>query len=201
MSLSIVIPVYRLKGREEALHDYMKAIEAEMSQPIEWVLVQDGLDAAIDEFEQRYAVNFAELRILKLIHRSGQYTATALGLSQARGTWMLSLDDDARFPVSMVGRFVRMAVASGAELTYAHFAADSRGQAYRWSVRLLKWALAIGYPLSWELSSMRMLKKGIWTFSNRRVSYLDGDLMDAAAKPKVVEFQESLSESKRSGYR
>lgn len=95
VTLSVVIPVYRSETTlPELCRRITAALEARSMGPFEIVLVEDcGGDGSWQVIE-RLAAQDARIRGIRLSRNFGQHAATICGISQSRGVWIATMDDD-----------------------------------------------------------------------------------------------------------
>lgn len=96
--VSVVLPVYRNRTTLEELHRRLSTALAGASLPYELIFVDDacpeGSGAAIAELEERDP----RVRRMSLSRNVGQQRAAWLGLSAARGAWIIVMDADLQDP-------------------------------------------------------------------------------------------------------
>jgi hypothetical protein len=196
VKLSIVIPVFQLKGRESSLLAYMCQLEKEIGSGLRFVLVDDASpDDALSELKLIAKQSGLDVLCLKLDRRAGQYTTTAVGLAQVKEGWAVTVDDDGQHGPDSVASLVRFAQTTGDTLVYG-----SSTLPFSNLVRFLKFFLTWGYPASKALSSLRLVK---FPFAHHgsTVSYLDGELMDAANGVESIPVAFSRGDRQVSGYK
>ncbi len=195
VKLSIVIPVFQLKGRESSLLTYMGQLEKEIGADLPFILVDDASpDDALREFKTVAQQSGFDVYCLKLVRRVGQYTATAVGLAQVKEGWVITVDDDGQHGPESVAALVRFAQTKEETLLYGSTSLPMPGM-----VGFLKGVLTWGYPASKALSSLRLIKFP-YVHHGKTVSYLDGELMDSARGVASISLAFSKGNRRVSGY-
>ncbi|MBN1920219.1 MAG: glycosyltransferase family 2 protein [Anaerolineae bacterium] len=95
---SVVVPVYNSERMLQELHQRLVAVLETLGHPFEIVFVEDcGCDDAWRVLCE-LAASDARVTALQLMRNSGQGSATLAGMARARGTWIITLDDDLQHP-------------------------------------------------------------------------------------------------------
>lgn len=115
--LSVIVPTYRyVKALPHTLRA-LAPVVAQASGPVEVILVEDGSpeseQAAIAELVRA----FPFVRLICLAQNLGQYSAIAAGIRYSVGEYVVTFDDDLRYPPAGVLELVR-AVSNGAWVAY-----------------------------------------------------------------------------------
>lgn len=102
--LSVVIPCY---GTAKVLPELLLRLDAALAAlgiGYEIILVddcsQDGLNLAVEEELPRYP----HLRYVELMFNAGQFRALMCGLAEARGRYVVTMDDDLQHPPEEIGK-------------------------------------------------------------------------------------------------
>ena len=106
IQFSVVVPVYHSAAMLPELHRRLSSVMSGMGQSYELILVEDcGPDAAW-EVLRGIAATDEQVRAIQLMRNSGQGNATLCGLAQARGRFVITLDDDLQHPPEEIPRLV-----------------------------------------------------------------------------------------------
>jgi polyisoprenyl-phosphate glycosyltransferase len=93
--ISVVVPVFNGEARLKELFTRTRDVITSMNLDFEFVFVDDGsIDRSWQVIRELKAEHRGCVRAFKLARNSGQQAATICGLEQARGTWVVTLDDD-----------------------------------------------------------------------------------------------------------
>ncbi len=115
--LSIVIPVF---NSESSLEDLCTGIEKHVTGiSFEIILVDDGSKDAswkkIEELKQKFGSKLVGVRLSK---NFGQHNAIVCGFSFARGSCVLTMDDDLQHPPSEIPKLIEKFKSSDADVVY-----------------------------------------------------------------------------------
>lgn len=115
MKLSVVIPAYNEADRiEQSLTEIFRYL-AEVSQPAEILVVDDGSTDATAEKVSALAQSRPELRLLRQPCNQGKGAAVKAGVLASQGDWILISDADLSTSLSELPRFLT-ALADGFDL-------------------------------------------------------------------------------------
>ncbi len=105
--LSVVIPCYGTAAILPELLARLDAALAMLGVTYEMVLVDDcahdGLNRAIADELPRYP----HLRYIELMFNAGQFRALICGMTEARGRYVVTMDDDLQHPPEEIGKLYR----------------------------------------------------------------------------------------------
>lgn len=113
--MSIVIPVYRSGTWLPELARRIEAAMAPWAGSYELILVNDASpDNVTWPAIETLAVRYPWLRGLDLLYNAGQVRATMCGLDQARGEYVITMDDDLQHPPEELPRLIEAVAANPA---------------------------------------------------------------------------------------
>jgi len=115
MKLSLVIPAYNEAARIEQSLAQILGYLAEVSQPAEIIVVDDGSTDTTAEKVQAMAASRPDLRLLRLPRNLGKGAAVKAGVLASQGDEVLISDADLSTPLSELPRFLA-ALADGFDL-------------------------------------------------------------------------------------
>jgi len=118
--LSVVVPVYRAQGSLAELCRRLTDTCRAHTPSFEILLVEDCGGDGSWPLIQQLAQTYPELRGIQLSRNFGQHAATLCGISQARGTWIATIDDDLEHPPESLPRLLDKA-GEGFDLVYGVF--------------------------------------------------------------------------------
>jgi undecaprenyl-phosphate 4-deoxy-4-formamido-L-arabinose transferase len=120
-ALSIVIPVYRGAASIEILVDALAALKVAGGHEV--VLVNDGSpDNSADICRRLAARTDLPVTFVNLSRNFGEHNAVMAGLREARGDYIITMDDDLQNPISEVLRLFEHARAGGWDVVYTYYA-------------------------------------------------------------------------------
>ncbi|MGH8213295.1 MAG: glycosyltransferase family 2 protein [Rhodanobacteraceae bacterium] len=105
--LSVVIPCY---GGAQALPELLSRLDAVLNTlgvPSEIVLVDDCSPDGLALAVQRELPDYPRLRYVELMFNTGQFRALMCGFAQARGRYVITMDDDLQHPPEEIGKLYR----------------------------------------------------------------------------------------------
>ena len=120
LTLSIVIPVYRAERTIGELVEALSGLAVPGGHEI--VLVNDGSpDGSLEACRALLATCPVPLTLIELARNFGEHNAVLAGLREARGAWIITMDDDLQNPPGEVLRLLEHAQRSGKEVIYTHY--------------------------------------------------------------------------------
>ena len=125
-ALSVVVPVYNGAATIGRLVDELSAIE--IAGGLEIILVNDGSEDESAEVATAL-VDTATVHVLlvNLSRNFGEHNALLEGIRRARGSYIVTMDDDLQNPPAEVARLYEHARKSGKDVTYTSFAEKQHG--------------------------------------------------------------------------
>ena len=107
ISYSIVVPVYKSGPWLAELVERVGAVMAVFGESIELILVNDcSPDDVTWPAIEKLAGEFEWVRGIDLFFNAGQFRATLCGLSEARGDFVITMDDDLQHPPEEIPKLV-----------------------------------------------------------------------------------------------
>lgn len=157
-ALSIVIPVYNGAATIGELVAAVGALDIPGGHEI--ILINDGSpDNSLEICRGLLAKSRVPLTFVNLSRNFGEHNAVLAGLREARGAYVITMDDDLQNPPSEVARLLAHTRESGAEVVYTYYArkehAAWRNLGSRVTNRVADWVL--DKPPGLYLSSFRCL--------------------------------------------
>jgi polyisoprenyl-phosphate glycosyltransferase len=116
--VSVVVPVYRSAETLRELHARVVDALAEIGEPFELVLVEDGGEDGSWEILAALARSDPRVRAVRLSRNFGQHAAITAGLELARGRWIVVMDCDLQDPPEEIGRLYAKAL-EGYDVVFA----------------------------------------------------------------------------------
>lgn len=164
LELSVVVPVFNeADGVALFLVDLRRTLQ-ELEMAYEVVMVDDGsLDNTIDEARN---VSWPELRIIELTRNLGHQNALMVGMTNARGEWVITMDGDGQHPADLIPELIDTAISTGVSIVYAvreqreedKFLKKFMANIYYRSVRL-----ATGIQLKSSQADFRLVHRNVVT--------------------------------------
>ncbi|MGY0610898.1 glycosyltransferase family 2 protein [Luteimonas sp. A501] len=159
IDVSIVVPVHGGAGALQELRDRLAAALGSAGLRHELVLVDDRGQATAWPRIQAIAAQHPEVRGVRLGRNFGQHAATICGIVEARGRWVVTMDDDLEHPPEAVPALL----AAGDEahpLVYGTFPKRTHSGYRNFSSELMRWALKRAFPdINEDYSSFRAIHR------------------------------------------
>ena len=201
--ISIVVPVY---GGSAALRD-LRARVADAMAASGWshelILVDDRGQADAWNVIRGLARDFPEVIGVRLSRNFGQHAATICGIEQARGKWIVTMDDDLEHPPEAIASLID-AGSEDVPLVYGVFARRTHAGYRNLSSELMRRTLKRAFPdLNEDYSSFRAIHAPLAReLTNFRLSrpYIDGMLSWLTSSVRTVEVAHGAREHGESTY-
>ena len=136
--LSVVVPVYR---SEPYLERTVRTLLEEL-QPhgaVEIILVNDGSPDQVQAVIDRLVADEPRVRAIELGANRGQHVATLLGMAEAKGDWVATVDDDGQNPPSAILPLLAEAQRYDLDVVYGRFQVTAQSPARALASRLNRW--------------------------------------------------------------
>ena len=203
IDVSVVVPVY---GGSAALAELCERVAAAMSAAgyrHELILVDDRGQNEAWPIIRSLAERHSEVVGLRLGRNFGQHAATICGIEHARGTWVVTMDDDLEHPPEAIATLV----AAGDEehpLVYGVFAQRTHAGYRNLSSELMRRTLKHAFPdLNEHYTSFRAihasLAKHLPGFGLSK-PYIDGMLSWMTSSVRTMEVTHSERRHGKSTY-
>lgn len=206
VDLSVVIPVY---GSASILPDLVESLGRALdgtgvASSFEVVLVHDSGPDAAWEVIVALAANTPWLRGVNLRRNAGQHNAIMAGLTDARGRFIVTMDDDLQHDPADIVRVLEP-LRSGADVCYVQF--ESRQHAgwkrlgSAFNDRVARWLLR--KPAGLYLSPFRGLRRDIRDQVlryNGPFVYLDGLILQSTGRIATIRAAHHARRDGKSGY-
>lgn len=95
---SIVIPVFNSQSTLMELYQRTVFVMESLDEPFEIIFVEDGGTDGSWQILQEIITQDKRMTAIQLLRNAGQGSATLAGLAEARGSFILTLDDDLQHP-------------------------------------------------------------------------------------------------------
>lgn len=203
IDLSIIIPVYKSEKTIFAL--IKNLVEILQNITFEVILVNDGSPDNSDSICCSIVKQFPHITYLQLRKNFGEFNAVFCGLSHARGSYAVMIDDDFQNPPSEIIKLYETATKGNFDVVYAqyetknhHFIRNAGSQLIN---SLSTWL--INKPKDLYLSSFKIISneliQEIIKYKSPQV-YLDGIIFQLTNNISKVTVQHNKREHSQSSY-
>jgi polyisoprenyl-phosphate glycosyltransferase len=157
--ISIVIPVFNAAQTLEKLFSSIQDVMESMNLQFEAVFIDDASRdnswRVILDLKQRHG---SVVRGLRLARNSGQQAATYCGLIEARGEWVVTLDDDFQPHPREIAKLWEHAQTTQSDIVYGIYETLRHGLLHRAGSRLFRMLLRRVAPSFPDGSSFRLIR-------------------------------------------
>jgi len=157
-ALSVVVPVYNGAATIGELVNALRALE--IAGGLEIVLVVDGSpDNSLAVCKQLATEPGAQIVLLNLSRNYGEHNAVMAGLARARGSYVITMDDDLQNPPGEVTRLFEYARDGSYDAVYTYYEEKKHAAWRNLGSRFTNWCAdhLIDKPRGLYLSSFRCL--------------------------------------------
>jgi len=203
-TLSVVIPLYRSAQSIERVVADLAGLAIEGGMEI--VLVDDGSpDDTRGACERILAGCPVPVTVVRLARNFGEHNAVLTGLREARGQWVVTMDDDGQNPPSEVPKLLAAAQRGGHDAVFGHYIVKQHAFWRNWGSWFANcvagWVL--DKPVALYLSSFRCLSRFLVDQVTRYegpFAYIDGLILQCTRNLASVPVEHRARAGGRSGY-
>ncbi len=118
---SVVIPVFNSRDIVAGTVKDVVAFFEERGDSFEVILVNDGSQDGSWEVIRDLAAADPRLVAVRFLRNFGQHNANLAGFAEARGEWVVTMDDDGQNPPEEIAHLVEAAEAGGHDVVFGRF--------------------------------------------------------------------------------
>lgn len=157
---SIVIPVY--KSEDIVGNTVSQTIEAMLNAGFncEIILVNDGSPDNSWHVISSLAKDNPRVRAINFLHNYGQHTAVYCGIREAKGDFIITMDDDLQNPPSEIPKLIKK-IDEGYDLVFAEFSQKMHGGLRKIGTRIIGYfnKEIFGKPKDLKLTNFRIFRR------------------------------------------
>jgi polyisoprenyl-phosphate glycosyltransferase len=159
LDFSVVVPVFNSAGTLEKLFSAIQDVMASMNVRYETVFVDDGsIDQSWHVIRELKSQHGDLVRGFRLARNSGQQAATYCGLMEARGHWVVTIDDDLQPHPREIVKLWQHAQLQQSDVVYGVYATLRHRLMHRIGTRLFRVLLRRVAPSFPDGSSFRLIR-------------------------------------------
>jgi glycosyltransferase involved in cell wall biosynthesis len=185
--ISVVVPILNSEATLKDLFARTSAVLSGMDLDFEIIFVDDGsVDGSWRIIQNLKSSSVGRVRGFKLARNSGQQAATVCGLQQARGDWVLTLDDDLQFPPEEIPKLWNLAHAEQLDVVYGVCPVQNHDFLHRIGNSLFRLLVRKMAPNVPPASSFRLIRRkildsfqyrlGAWVFLDPALAWFTSDV-------------------------
>lgn len=161
--ISVVIPVYGSEAGLPELHRRLLLALNDLGRSFEILYVEDRSPDGAWSTLVRLRRDDHRVTLIRLLKNVGQQRAVLCGLANAKGQYVVTMDDDLQHRPEEIGLLVRALESGEADAVIGRYEAKKHGVIRRLGTWLVKRVAkhTVGVPLSLDLTSFRALKREI----------------------------------------
>ncbi len=184
---SVVIPVFHSQEIVGATVADVVTFFEQRGDPFEVVLVEDGGSDGSWEVVRDLASADPRLVAVRFVRNYGQHNANLAGLEEARGQWVVTLDDDGQNPPADIDALIAKA-AEGHDVVFGRFDRKQSSFTRNLGSRLMGWMnrRLFDKPKDLVVSNFRLLHRDVVdriTSSGNTYPYITGQALMYCSSP------------------
>ena len=189
---SVVIPVFNSRDIVAATVADVVAFFEGRGEAFEVVLVNDGGQDGSWEVIRGLAQDDPRIVAVRFLRNYGQHNANLAGFAEARGTWIVTMDDDGQNPASEIAALVEKAEAGDHDVVFGRFDRKKSSLSRTVGTRLIG-AMnrrIFGKPKDLVVSNFRLLHRDVVeriVGSGNTYPYITGQALLYSASPGNAE--------------
>ena len=205
IDVSIVIPVYNSAAMLPALHARLQTALSALGKSYEIILVDDGSsDGSWTALKQLSGRDPDHVVAIQLMRNFGQHNALMCGFRQARGRFIVTMDDDLQHPPEEIGKLLEAIESQDLDLVYGAYDQKRHGSAKNFASRLVNVFYRLVFQTTVTVTAFRIIRRElletILSYS-LNFTYIDGLLAWNTRRVGEVTVQHHPRAVGRSGYR
>ena len=158
--LSVVVPVYYSEQSLRSLHERTAATLNARGISWEMVLVDDGSQDGSWDILQELARDHEEVLAVQLTRNFGQHNALMCGFGEARGAWIVTIDDDLQIPPEEIGKLLD-ALGEDVDLVYGTYESKRHSLFRNFASNVVQKVFQLTFGIQGQFTSFRAIRRTI----------------------------------------
>lgn len=158
--LSVVVPVYYSEQSLRALHARTATTLNARGVAWEMVFVDDGSKDGSWDVLQELARDHEEVVAVQLTRNFGQHNALMCGFAEARGDWIVTIDDDLQIPPEEIGKLLD-ALGEDVDLVYGTYGSKRHSPFRNIASTVVQKVFQLTFGIQGEITSFRAIRRTI----------------------------------------
>lgn len=201
---SVVAPVYNGTITVEELFERTKAVFTQLGSSFEMILVEDnGQDNSWQKITQLHKNYPQQVRGIKLTRNYGQHNATLCGFKYARGSYIITIDDDLQAPPEEIPKLLHCFAQTQADVVYGVYPIKKHSLVRRIGSYTVRKLFKLGAGTQNQGSSFRLIARPIaeqLTRHSQSYVYIDELLQWYTTHIAATPVEHYASKKGKSGY-
>lgn len=201
---SIIVPVFNSENTLEQLFSRTKAVFTSLGKTFELVFVDDcSKDNSWETITQLKKQFPDEIIGIRLSRNYGQHNAVFCGLDNARGDFMITIDDDLQIPPEEIPKLIQNLNEKDSDLVYGYFGKKKHSLFRNFGSYFIKKSSRILLQSPGEGSSFRLLTRDLARNilkHNQHFMYIDELLLWYTGNISFVQVSHEKRSINHSGY-
>jgi undecaprenyl-phosphate 4-deoxy-4-formamido-L-arabinose transferase len=162
MDLSVVVPVYGSQATLRPLVESLCAVLDKTGREYELIFVNDDSpDHAWQELESLHAQHGDRLTAIQLTRNFGQHNAIMCGFHQARGRYVVTMDDDLQHPPEAIPKLLAEIERTGLDVVYGRYDKKKHRAWRNLGSRMINLAYHKVFGIAGEFTAFRIIRREI----------------------------------------
>jgi len=199
---SVVVPVYNAEETLEELVSRLAQIFAKLDETYELVFIDDNSKDRSWEILRSLRERHPGIRCYQLMRNYGQQNATMCGFRQAKGRYIITLDDDLQNPPEEIPSLITE-LKKGYDVVFGIYESKKHGLYRRWGSWMINRFYAVTFKAKGRVSAFRImhsdLAKKILEY-DLNFSYINGLIAWYSDRVSRIYVQHQPRPQGRSGY-
>jgi glycosyltransferase involved in cell wall biosynthesis len=157
---SVVVPVYNAEETLEELVSRLTQTFAKLNKTFELVFIDDNSKDRSWEILRSLRERHPKIRCYQLMRNYGQQNATMCGFRQAKGRYIITLDDDLQNPPEEIPSLITE-LEKGYDVVFGVYESKKHGRYRRWGSLMINKFYVLTFKTKGRVSAFRILRSDL----------------------------------------